>query len=197
MARARADVLSLPPAPHSGNPRLGGILSQAQGARAPHCTENESSGAAHSLVRARLALSSLVSWEPGVGLAVDVRSGAGAATSRSSPSLGQLWEGHRLRGLGRPQEDLVPPEEGKADVLSGLRLDTRAGFWAVLARGSSLAGGRRSYGDSRSAWSSAGPPPNQPPSRTTLTCVLGGPLSGRGGGGSAAPVCWMNCCRLH
>lgn len=33
--------------------------------------------------------------------------------------------------------------------------------------------------------------------RITLTCVPEGVLSGCGGSDSAAPVCWMNCCRLH
>lgn len=33
---------------------------------------------------------------------------------------------------------------------------------------------------------------------TALTCVPGVALSScGGGGGNAAPVCWMNCCRLH
>lgn len=88
-------------------------------------------------------------------------------------------------------------QSGEIHVLSGLRLDTRAGLWGAPGRGSSLAGGRRSCGESRSAWSWARPPRPRLPSRTTLTCALGGALSGRGGGGSAAPVCWMNCCRLH
>lgn len=54
---------------------------------------------------------------------------------------------------------------------SGLRLDSRAGLRGAPRRGFSLVGGRRS-------------------------CVPGA-LSGCGVSGTAAPVCWMNCCRLH
>lgn len=41
------------------------------------------------------------------------------------------------------------------------------------------------------------PDHQSPLPRTTLTCVLGMVLSSCGGGARAAPVCWMNCCRLH
>lgn len=57
----------------------------------------------------------------------------------------------QAEGLRRPQENPDPPRMGGTDILSGLRLDTRAGPWEVLVKGSSLARGRRSYGESRSA----------------------------------------------
>lgn len=85
---------------------------------------------------------------------------------------------------------------GETDVPSGLRLDSSAGLRGAPRRGFSLVGGRRSYGESRSVWSCARVPhgPGFPPE--PLTCVPGA-LSGCGVSGSAAPVCWMNCCRLH
>lgn len=159
LTKTRTRVFSLSVHPAARILGLQGVPSQAPGSRASHCTVEG--------VLCDHGLASVI--QAGQALAVDVHSGVRAATSRSSASWGQLWGGHRLERPEGVTRGPYPIQTGETDILSGLRLDRRAGLRGPPMRGSSLAGGRRSCGKSRSAWGWAGPPLTWPPSRTALT----------------------------
>lgn len=112
-ARTRASIFRLPSLA-AETPWLWGVQSWAQGTRASSRTGRESSRTVTLAVQAGLASAALAHVVRAGGWAGGGRSlWAEAATSKSSASWGQLWRGHRLRGLRGHRLTSSHPESGR------------------------------------------------------------------------------------